>query len=156
LIEQHPLEAEVEGFVSDIITEYPKLFIVKVILKGHVGNQKLIVLLDGDEGVTIEQCGKISRSLAAILEEKELFSEKYLLEVSSAGLDFPLQLTRQYKKNVGRDLTVDIDGGDTLRGELVEVNDERIILRTTEKKKIEDHSISFEKINKSMVLVSFK
>ncbi|MFY0605729.1 MAG: ribosome maturation factor RimP [Cyclobacteriaceae bacterium] len=156
MITQQPIEAEIEQFVSEIISESEELFIVKVILKGHVGNQKLIVLLDGDNGVTIEQCSKVSRSLADILEEKDIFSEKYMLEVSSAGLDFPLQNLRQYKKNIGRNLKIDLVDGSSIKGELIEVREEHVVLKETLKKETKEHKINIKEINKSMVLVSFK
>ncbi len=156
MITQQPIESEIEQFVSEIIADDQELFVVKVILKGHVGNQKLLILLDGDKGVSIEQCSKVSRALAEILEEKEIFSEKYMLEVSSAGLDFPLQNIRQYRKNVGRDLKVDLKDGSVLKGELIEVKAESILLKESLKKETQEHEIRFEEINKSMVLVSFK
>ncbi|MFT6882250.1 MAG: ribosome maturation factor RimP, partial [Marinoscillum sp.] len=71
MIIQETLENKIEVMVSEIIADDADLFLVKVVLKGNVGNQKLIILLDGDSGVNIDQCSKVSRKLAAMLEEKE-------------------------------------------------------------------------------------
>ena len=60
------------------------------LLRGNVGNQKVLVLIDGDEGVNIDDCSKISRKVGPILEEGDFMPGKYLLEVSSPGLDHPL------------------------------------------------------------------
>lgn len=156
MIIQETLENKIEVMVSEIIADDADLFLVKVVLKGNVGNQKLIILLDGDSGVNIDQCSKVSRKLAAILEEKEFFSDKYFLEVSSAGLDFPLQLNRQYEKNIGRSLKVDLKNGDSIKGELKEVSAEMIKIEEVVKKVTTLRDVHFNEINKSMVLVSFK
>lgn len=156
MVVARPIEEEVFQIVQGIISSDPALFIVKVILKGTVGNQRLIVLLDGDQGVTIDQCGSVSRKLAEVIEERGLIEDKYFLEVSSAGVDFPLQYVRQYKKNIGRSLKVDLKDGTTVSGELQEVNDEMIVLVEKVKKETKSHQVKFNEINKSMVLVSFK
>ncbi len=142
--------------VERFITDAPDLFIVKVILKGNPGSQKLIILLDGDQGVTIDQCSKVSRAVSAELEENDLIDGKYFLEVSSAGLDFPLQSLRQYKKNVGRSLKVTTFEGEEIEGKLKEVIDNRITLEVSSKKTTELKEIEIDKLSKSMVLVSFK
>ena len=151
-----PVEEEISQFVHEIISDDPSLFVVRVILKGNAGNQRLIVLLDGDHGVTIDQCSSVSRQLAQILEEKELFEDKYFLEVSSAGVDFPLQNVRQYTKNIGRSLKVELNDASTISGLLKEVNNEMIMIEVQEKKELRQHQINFNEISKSMVLVSFK
>jgi len=150
------IEEEVHQIVEEIISEDASLFIVKVILKGNHGNQKLIVLLDGDEGITIDMCSKVSRGLSAVLEEKDLIDGKYFLEVSSAGLDFPLQSIRQYQKNIGRSLKVDLEDGTSVSGELKEVSEEKVVLEEELKKEVLTHEVAFSDIKKSMVLVSFK
>lgn len=150
------IEEEVHQMVEEIISDDPALFIVKVILKGNQGNQKLIVLLDGDEGITIDKCSKVSRRLSEWLEEQDLVDGKYFLEVSSAGLDFPLQSIRQYRKNIGRSLKVDLENGESVTGELKEVSEDLIKLEEKKKKEVLNHEVKVSDIKKSMVLVSFK
>ena len=150
------IEEVVHQIVEEIISEDASLFIVKVILKGNQGNQKLIVLLDGDDGITIDMCSKVSRGLSTVLEEKDLIDGKYFLEVSSAGLDFPLQFVRQYQKNIGRSLKVDLEDGTSVSGELKEVSEEKVVLEEKVKKEVLTHEVEFSDIKKSMVLVSFK
>ena len=116
----------------------------------------MIVLLDGDEGITIDQCSQVSRELSGLLEETDLIDGKYFLEVSSAGLDFPLQSIRQYYKNVGRSLKIDLADGSQVSGELKTVEDDKIVLEEKVKKEVITHEINLSDIKKSMVLVSFK
>ncbi len=150
------IEEEVLRLVEGIIESDPSLFIVKVILKGNSGNQKLVVLLDGDDGITIDQCSQVSRKLSGILEELDLIDSKYFLEVSSAGLDFPLQSIRQYRKNIGRSLRVEVTNGEPVSGELKTVEEDKMLLEEQVKKEVVTHEINFSDIKKTMVLVSFK
>ncbi|GAA0871500.1 ribosome assembly cofactor RimP [Gangjinia marincola] len=64
---------------------------------------KINVVIDGDRGVTVEDCIYISRQIEHNLDREE---EDFSLEVKSAGATAPLQLLRQYEKNVGRQLEV--------------------------------------------------
>ncbi len=75
------------------------------------------IYLDSDTGFTLEKCMKINRSLRNKIDESGLFPEgDYSLEVSSPGVDLPLKLLRQYRKNVGR--TLDITFNDAEKPEL--------------------------------------
>lgn len=156
MVIQKSIEETVTDMVTEIISDSEDLFLVKVILKGNTGTQKLIVLLDGDRGVTIDQCIMVSRALSAQLEDLDPIDDKYMLEVSSAGIDFPLQSLRQYQKNVGRTLKVTLNEGGDISGTLLEVKDDTIVLQEQKKKETVEHSINLNDISKSMVLVSFK
>lgn len=116
------------------------------------------VLLDGDNGVTIEDCSKLSRKLGNILEEEDLIEGSYTLEVSSAGVGQPLMMLRQYKKNVDRLLKVTTKEGQTIKGVLKEVTETGITLDTSKKKNKgteETKSLIFDDINKAIVEISF-
>ena len=83
------------------------LFIVDVIYSLKQGpSKKMVIIVDGDNGVTIDDCTHISREISKVLDDTNLIEDHYLLEVSTPGLDHPLKLKRQYKKNVGRSLKV--------------------------------------------------
>lgn len=135
-------------------------FIVDVISKGVTGKTKILVLLDSDNGVNIDDCASLSRSLAEDIELEELIDVAYILEVSSPGLDHPLSSIRQYRKNISRRLKVKLISGTILEGNLKAVNDEAIVLeaerKENKKKLIEEQTIVFSEIEKANVLVSFK
>ncbi|GHE53968.1 ribosome maturation factor RimP [Roseivirga thermotolerans] len=135
-------------------------FIVDVISKGVSGKTKILVLLDGDQGVTIDDCAELSRNLAEDIELEDLIDVAYVLEVSSPGLDHPLASLRQFRKNVGRKLRVRLKSGSQIEGNLQVVNEAAIVLaaESKEKKKkvVEEKEISFADIEKANVLVSFK
>jgi ribosome maturation factor RimP len=135
-------------------------FLVDVILKGTDQNHKVIILLDGDNGISIDDCARVSRAMAAELEENDPFSGKYTLEVSSSGIDHPLSLRRQYKSRVGKELKLVLANGDEAQGTLMEVHDDEIVIekevKINKKKTTETTTIPFDNIEKSMVQVSFK
>ena len=90
----------VEGLVEGLLAAEPEYFLVDVRIK-PTNNVK--VYIDGDQGISIEKCVRYNRALYKQLEEGGLFPNgDFSLEVSSPGLDEPLKLHRQYKKNIGR------------------------------------------------------
>jgi len=137
----------------------PGQFIVEVVASSR-NFSKITVIVDGDNGVTIDDCGKISRALSAKLDEVDFGIDHYLLEVSTPGLDHPLKLKRQYRKNIGRGLKVTTRNGEMVQGNLKAVTDDSITLhqelkdgkRFVEK----DTVVNFEDLEKAFVMVSFK
>ena len=154
---QERLKELAESFLKN-----DRFFIVDVIAKESSGKQKVLILLDGDEGVNIDDCAELSRAMARHLEENELIENAYILEVSSPGLDHPLKLERQFMKNVGRKFRVHMKDGSSLEGKLDSVSDGKLQLTKEEaKKKKKDHEptsveVAMNDIEKANVLVSFK
>lgn len=88
------------------ITEDLNVYIVEVILRGERTSKVIEVYVDSDTGITLEECSDISRKLSEKLDELELITGRYRLDVSSPGLDRSLKLLRQYHKNIGRNCNV--------------------------------------------------
>jgi ribosome maturation factor RimP len=142
----------VTNFVNELIKSQEELFLVDVIIKGNQGNQKILVLIDGDEGITIDTCATISRSLGKRLEEEDLIDGKYLLEVSSPGLDHPISLRRQYEKNVGRKVSIETLDGLKREGILKSISEDLVCIEIEG----EIHEIDFNNIRETKILVLFK
>lgn len=145
--------------------EEGRIFIVNILIKPSKVSQKVSILVDSDEGITIQECTSISRRLAKQLEELEVFAEAYTLEVSSPGLDQPLILLRQYRKNIGRNLKITLKSGEVISGKLIDAQDDLISIQLPEPKKKPKvpvdpaemvSSINLEDISKSMIEISFK
>ncbi len=115
-----------EAILSRLQTILPKgLFTVKV--KTSKQNNNITVFMDGDYGVSIEDCGKVSRELENWLAKIPEVPDNFTLNVSSAGLSEPLVYLRQFKKNVNRNLSVHYEGN-AYKGTLVYVDNEKIWL----------------------------
>jgi len=136
-------------------------FIVDVNLSEKSGKTFLGILIDSDLGVTIQACAKLSRAVSEELEAKEMMPEAYVLEVSSPGIDYPLNSRRQYQKNINRELKITLTDGKEVTGKLLEVGDTEVKLSVKKKEKgkkatEEELQVPFEKMKKSIVQVSFK
>ena len=152
------IEERVRELVEDKIADRADLFIVRIKMNN---NGLLEILVDGDEGIAIEDCVKISRHVGFHLEEEDAIDRAYRLEVSSPGIDTPLLLHRQYLKNIGRDIRVKGLEGEKREGKLIAVNEESIVIEERKKEKgkkaiVEEAEISFHNITETKVLISFK
>ncbi len=106
-----------------------EIFLVDILL---LPDNHITVFLDSMDGLTIEQCSYISRTMQPMLDKH---SDEYLLDVSSPGLDMPLRHPAQYLKNKGRMISVLLHSGTRIDGKLSELNDGSIIVNTEVKKK---------------------
>lgn len=152
---------KVERWVEDIIRDDKRLFVVDVWVSGHRSEAKVTVYIDGDEGISIDTCAKVSRELSRKLDENELFEGKYTLEVSSPGLSHPLKLRRQYVNNIGRQVKILLSNNQEKTGTLMKVEGEQIWIKMLPKNKkqkpqqAEEITIPFADINKTIVMASF-
>lgn len=114
---------KVASLLNDALEERPELFLIELSINEA---NKIIVTLDGDNGVNLQDCIDVSRAIEHNLDREE---EDFSLEVASAGATSPLKDKRQYKKNVGRTLKVKLSTtGEEIEAPLTEANDEFIVL----------------------------
>jgi ribosome maturation factor RimP len=151
-----PLQA-VEQMVKAMLEDDPAYFLVEMKIKP---TNNIKVFLDGDQGIAIEKCITINRALYRKIEEAGLFpGGDFSLEVSSPGLDEPLKLFRQYKKNTGRPVEVILKDGIKVTGKMVEVRDDSILVEETrgKNKKLEviQHHFPFENIKSTKIQAAF-
>ena len=92
-------------------------------------NNKIVVSVDRNEGINIDDCVSISRSLESRLDRDR---EDFVLEISSPGLDSPFKVIEQYHKNIGKKVRVVSKDGLTVEGLLKEVSDSGIVIYTHE------------------------
>ena len=131
--------------ITEILKEYFKkrkdLFLIDFELS--LGN-KVNVTIDGDNGVTVDDCVQLSRSLENNLDRD---SEDFSLEVSSAGANKPLVHRRQYVKNIGRILKLVTCDNEKYEAVLKDVSDQNILLewKTREPKPIGKGKVTVKK-----------
>jgi ribosome maturation factor RimP len=119
---------------------------------------RITVLIDRNEGVTIDDCAEMSRYISQELGEEV---GDFELNVSSPGLDMPLLVIEQYRKNEGRMVDVVSNDGSREKGTLMNVTHGGFDLRVdTKQKKKEDASVirsfNFEDVKSVKVIISFK
>ncbi len=138
-----------ESIIQEVLEQVPSYYLVE--LKLSSDNSKISVFVDGDNGVDIDLCTELGREIEERLQQQDEFKHKsYDLEVSSPGLDRPLKLTRQYKKNVNKKLKVALTDGSQITGSLIYVNDDQIMVKKNQNSL---ESINFNKIENSKVEV---
>jgi ribosome maturation factor RimP len=147
----------IEGLMQTMLADEPGYFLVDVRIK-PTNNVK--VYIDGDQGISIEKCVRYNRALYKKLEETGLFPNgDFSLEVSSPGLDEPLKLHRQYKKNIGRQVELVLQDGSKIEGRLLEVSEDGIIVEEirgrNKKKEVINHTFLFENIKTTKIQVVF-
>ena len=152
------VEKRVIELIEEKIADREDLFIVSVKMRP---NKILEVLLDGDNGVNIDDCAQVSRHVGFHLEEENVIDDAYRLEVSSPGIDANFVNIRQYQKNIGRTIQVKLNDNTKIEGTLLAVDDTKIsILQKVKEKgkkaRLEETVIGFDQIVETKVLISFK
>jgi len=148
---------EIVKLVGQLLQDEPVYFLVSVAIK-PVNNISLFI--DGDSGITIEKCVRINKALYKQIVETTLYPDgEFSLEVSSPGLDEPLKLNRQYIKNIGRSLMVELVDGKKVEGKLIAADNVGIELEEElgkgKKKEVVKHAFLFDQIKESKVNVVF-
>lgn len=115
------LKEKVEKLADKVFEENKSLFLIS--LEVNSANN-IKVVIDGDEGVSVNDCIEVSRAIEHNLDREE---EDFSLEVTSAGASEPLLMPRQYKKNIGRRLKVKT-ADDKFEGDLVTADEKEIKL----------------------------
>ncbi|RZN84745.1 MAG: ribosome assembly cofactor RimP [Winogradskyella sp.] len=153
------LKNKVEELLQNALDERQDLFLISMTM----GTDNAIkVVIDGDNGVLVEDCMFISRAIEHNLDREE---EDFSLEVLSAGATSPLTIPRQYKKNIGRNLEVKTNDNKNIEGQLVEADENTIQLtwKAREPKPIgkgkvtvtKEATIALEDIKEAKVKIKF-
>lgn len=116
------LKEKVHQLVQEALDENPALFLINLDIQGA---NEIKVTIDGDAGVSVQDCIAVSRKVEHNLDREE---EDFSLEVMSVGATTPLELPRQYKKNVGRTLEVKTLQGETIEGQLETTTEDGVTL----------------------------
>ena len=101
----------------------------------HRSNPKdpvLAIYIDGPEGISLEDCERVSREVAALLDIEDPIPGHYNLEVSSPGLDRPLFTLEQFERFSGHEAQVTayapVGGRRKFKGVILGVTDDKLRL----------------------------
>lgn len=147
----------IEEYVTAVLKDSPAHFLVEVRIKP---TNNIKVFIDGDDGVPLSDLVKYNRRLYKVFEETGLYPEgDFSLELSSPGLDEPLKMHRQYKKNIGRFVEVLMNDAVKKEGKLVEVTEQGIIIEAEtgkgKKKEVVKEEIFFSDIKSTKIQIKF-
>ncbi len=122
---------EIKNLILPIL-ESSQVDFIDLELKGRAGSQLLRVFVDTENGITLDQCVKLSCEISDLLDTRDLIKGRYRLEVSSPGLDRPLTAAKDFRRNLGRKVRInyltDQAEEKTVAGNIEEVADNLIIV----------------------------
>lgn len=150
-------------FIKDIAEKHlaeTTMFLVDVAIRpGNI----IVVEVDSDEGVSIDDCIALSRSIESNLDRDV---EDFELEVGSAGVTSPFRIPRQYQKNLGKEVEVLSKKGQKLSGILKSCDNDGFVVTIIKmekpegaKKKVaieEDFSFQYDDVKYTKYLIRFK
>ena len=149
----------IETLLNDFLQTREDLFLID--LKFSAGDD-ITVILDGDNGVSVQDCLDASRAIEFNMDREE---HDFSLQVMSAGLSEPLSIPRQFRKNIGREIEVLLNDSSEIEGELAKVDEEKItlVLRYRKPKEVgkgkvdveEEKEIPYSDIKKALVVLKF-
>ena len=124
MADQNIIEHHLEGILAG-----KDIFLVGVKVDN---NNKIIVHIDTPEGISIDDCVRVSKELEEKLDRD---MEDFALEVSSPGLDSPFRVIEQYQKNIGKKINLVKTDGEKLDGILKKTGENGIVLEIIRGKK---------------------
>lgn len=152
-------KTEVTRLINEFLLTRPDLFLIDLKISA---SSDITVILDGDNGVSLQDCLDASRAVEFNLDREV---HDFGLQVMSAGLSEPLESPRQFRKNIGRTLDIVLTDDSKIEGELVHVDEEKITIRLTYRRPklvgkgkedvVEDKDISYSEIKKALVAIKF-
>ncbi len=129
--------------------------LVELQFRREMSGWVLRLVIDKENGIGIDDCSRISREFAHLLEVEDLIEHAYSLEVSSPGLDRPLKSKRDFERCKGKKAKVvvqePIDGKNQCIGLIEMVTQESVTLRT-------DHGIieiPFTRMKRARLVIEF-
>lgn len=154
-------ESLVRKLAEERIAELDKdYFIVDVMVSS---TNVIRVEIDGDQGVAIKDCVSVSRNIEHNLDRE---SQDFELTVSSAGMDQPFKILRQYQRYMGREVQLTTIEGEQHKGKLLSANEEEVAIEVTSKEKVEGKKkkqiikrnilVPMEQVKETRVVISFK
>ena len=126
------------------------IFLYEVKLKGSRKNRIIKVTVDTEKGVTLNECQLLNRGISDLFIRKDIIKDEYSIEVSSPGINKPLQYPFEYRRNIGRDLKVRFFKNGIINetiGTLTAYDDKNITIEKPKEKIV----IPVDKISKALI-----
>ena len=125
------VETKVEELIEPIVKSLGyKLY--DVIYEKEAKDYYLRILIDSENGISLEDCEKVNNAITDILDEKDYIKDQYFLEVSSPGIERVLRKDWQIQENIGKEVEVKLfkpfNGQKIITGLLKDFNEETIYI----------------------------
>ena len=118
-------------------------------------NSTLRIYIDAPDGVSVDDCARVSHQVSGVLDVEDPIPEQYLLEVSSPGLDRPLYTLAQFQAYAGHQvqlrLRAPFEGRRKFKGLLNGVEGDAVLLVVDE----EEYLLPIDQIDRANVIPQF-
>ena len=129
--------------------------IEEVVIDARTRPPRITVIADGDEALDLDTIARLSRSASALLDNLDDIDDRYVLEVSSPGVDRPLTSEKHFRRARGRKVDVVLMDGSTTAGRVGETRDGTVTLVVRAGRDWATRSIALGDIAKAVVQVEF-
>ncbi len=129
---------QIEEAVFDIAEESLKQiggYVLDVNLRGSRGSRVMEITADTEMGITLDELTEISKDIELKLDKTDYLTERYTLEVTSPGLDWPLTTTRDFRRRLGKTVRIEhtmLEPPDPIEGSIEDVTDSAVTISTEE------------------------
>jgi len=126
------LKAEIEKIIEPILAQ-EGFDLVEIKLSRYRKSYRLQIFADSNHGINIDDCATLSRLVGTALDTDDVIDNRYILEISSPGLDRPLHSDRDFKRKIGEAMAVEMieEGRErTVRGTLTGIENDVLVLNS--------------------------
>lgn len=97
--------AKIEGIVSNIL-QRNGIELIDITYRRESSGNVLRISADTESGITIDECARMNTALSDALDASNIIEDRYILEVSSPGLDRPLRSKNDFSKAKGKKIRI--------------------------------------------------
>jgi ribosome maturation factor RimP len=124
------LKTEIEQLAEPIVIQ-EGFDLIEIKLSRFRRNYRLQIFVDSDHGVTLGDCASLSQLIGAALDIEDVIDARYILEISSSGLDRPLNSKRDFQRKIGKDMIIDLvdtGGPRSVAGKLTGIDGDTLLI----------------------------
>jgi ribosome maturation factor RimP len=131
-VKSSPFSAHVTKLLEECCKPY-QASILEIILRGTEQRRIVEMYVDSPKGITLELCSELSHAMDAVFEAEQVFTGAYRLDVSSPGVDRPLEYYWQYQRNVGRLVAIELWNETKVLGRIAHATEDALTLEPAKK-----------------------
>jgi ribosome maturation factor RimP len=126
-----------------------------VVIDARARPPRITVVADGDAALDLDTIAALSRSASTLLDGLDSIADRYVLEVSSPGVERPLTSEKHFRRARGRKVELALSDGSRLTGRLGQARGDAIALVVREGRDWAVREIPHVEITKAVVQVEF-
>ena len=141
----------IKDAISNLLSD-KAIELIEIKYRRESGGMVLRLLVDKEDGITLDECTSLNNEIGGILDEKNVIEDKYTLEVASPGLDRPLKTRRDFERVMGKRVYLHtyepVNDKRDYEGIVISVDDEKVT--------VDNVDIRLDKISKAKLKIEVK